>query len=99
MATKGTKHSSIGKVVIVTTSFRGCYFGTLLEHGEDDSTCRLTDARMVIRYGTTEGADQLAATGPTGSSKLGAWAPVVWLCGLTSVVECTPAAAAVWGKP
>ena len=80
--------------VIITTEYRGVYYGTLVEQTE--RTCILEGARMVIRWGTTEGVDQLAATGPTEKSKLGAVAARVWLCGITSVVDCTPEAEKAW---
>jgi len=35
-------------------------------------TMALTDARCAIRWGTTEGVAQLAATGPTKESRIGA---------------------------
>lgn len=82
--------------VIITTEYRGVYYGTLAEHTE--RVCILENARMVIRWGTTEGVDQLAATGPTANSQIGAVATRVWLCGLTSVVDCTEAAIAAWEK-
>ena len=92
MATAKKKQAN--RQVIITTSFRGVYMGTLVEH--DGNTCILENARMVIRWGTTDGVDQLASTGPTDNSKLGSVAKRVWLCGLTSVVDCTDAATAAW---
>lgn len=80
--------------VIITTSFRGVYYGELVEH--TGQTCILENARMAIRWGTTNGVDQLAKTGPTRESKLGDIAPRVWLCGLTSVVDCAPEAVQAW---
>jgi hypothetical protein len=82
--------------VIITTQYRGVYYGELVEHDSAERTCVLENARMVIRWGTTDGVDQLAATGPTASSKLGALAPKVWLCGITSVSDCTPEAQKAW---
>lgn len=84
------------KFVIITTLYRGVYFGELVDH--QGQTCILENARMAIRWGTTNGVDQLANTGPTSSSKLGDVAPRVWLCGLTSVVDCTPEAVKAWSK-
>jgi len=80
--------------VIITTEYRGVYYGTL--ESREGRECVLTDARMAIYWGTTQGVDQLAATGPTSTSKLGARAPKIWLCGLTSLVDCTADAVAAW---
>lgn len=90
------KKKSASRQVIVTTSFRGVYYGTL--SGSDATECVLENARMVIRWGTTDGVDQLAATGPTRDSKLGAVAPRVFIVGVTSIVDCTEAAVAEWAK-
>ncbi len=83
-----------GHLVIITTSFRGVYFGRLLSRSEN--TCLLGDARMCIYWGTTEGVDELAATGPTAKSKIGARVRRVRLFGLTSIADVSPEAAAKW---
>jgi len=82
--------------VIVTTEYRGVYYGRLVE--QDGRECILEAAHMAIYWGTTQGVDQLAATGPTDQSKIGARAPRVWICGLTSVVDCTPEAVTAWTR-
>ena len=82
------------KPVIITTEYRGVYFGYLVE--QNKRTCILEKARMAIRWGTTDGVDQLAATGPTDESKIGALAPRIWLCGITSIVDCTKEAVERW---
>lgn len=56
----------------------------------------LEDARMCIYWGTTDGVDQLAATGPTDKSKIGAQVPLVRLFGLTSIALATADAEAAW---
>ena len=89
------------RYVIVTTEYRGVYFGEFDEEyartAEPGSReCVLKNARMAIYWGTTKGVDQLAATGPTDKSRLGATAPKVWLCGITSIVDCTPEAVERW---
>ena len=84
------------KHVIITTSFRGVYYGRLV--WKRGSECLLADARMAIYWGTQQGVDQLAATGPTPSSKLGAAVPLVRLFGLTSIALATEEAKAAWAK-
>lgn len=56
----------------------------------------LAEARMCIYWGTTQGVDELAATGPTKTSKIGAKVPLVRLFGLTSISRATPDAEAAW---
>lgn len=85
-----------GQKVIVTTSFRGVYYGRLVRLEGD--TCMLADARMCIYWGTTKGVDELASTGPTKNSKIGAQVPLVRLYGLTSIALVTGDAEAVWQK-
>jgi len=84
--------------VIITTEYRGVYHGTLRSHNKSGRECVLDNANMAIYWGTTEGVDQLANTGPTEKSKIAAMAPDVWLCGLTSVVTCTDDANKKWAK-
>lgn len=86
------------RYVLVTTQYRGVYYGRLTAYDEKERQCVLEDARMAIRWGTTNGVDELAVTGPTSSSKIGARAPKVWLPGLTSISDCTEAAVAAWSK-
>lgn len=82
------------KYVIATTSYRGVYYGKLVwKRGQE---CILEDARMVIYWGTTGGVDQLAATGPTATSKLGSRVESVRLFGLTSLSEVSNAAKEKW---
>lgn len=89
---KKTRH------VIVTTQYRGVYFGRLERHDTVERSCILTNARMAIRWRTTQGVDQLAATGPTDATKYGAVAPRIWIPGLTSLVDCTPEAVEAWER-
>lgn len=82
------------KNVIITTSYRGVYYGRLVwKRGQE---CLLADARMVIYWGTSDGVDQLAATGPTDRTKVGAKVPCVRLFGLTSIAQATGDAEAAW---
>jgi hypothetical protein len=85
--------------VLVTTAHRGVFFGYVSDADETthtDRTLDLADARMAIRWGTTGGVLELAATGPTSASKIGATAPLIRLHDVTSVSAVTPAAEAAW---
>jgi hypothetical protein len=96
MATAKKADLFIGKEVIVTTSFRGVYHGVLLSR--DGNECAIGQARMVIRWGTTNGVDELAATGPTSSSKIAAKVESVLLFGLTSVSLVSDEASKSWAN-
>lgn len=82
------------KEVIITTSYRGVYHGFIVwKRGQE---CILEDARMVIRWGTTNGVDQLAATGPTEASKIGSMVGSVRLFGITSIATVSSGASSAW---
>jgi hypothetical protein len=83
--------------VLITTQYRGVYFGTLVEHDQKERTCVLKDARMCLYWDAdTNGVDGLASRGPNSRCKVGSPAPKIWLPGLTSLVDCTPAAVKAW---
>lgn len=81
--------------VIVCTEFRGVFFG----YAEDTSGDRiwLKRAKMAIYWGTTKGVMQLAATGPTSSSKISAEADIE-IRKVTAVFEVTKEAEQAWAK-
>lgn len=79
--------------VVVTTEFRGVFFGYAKDTTGDRFT--LHDCRMAIYWGTSRGVMQLAETGPTSSSKISAKATME-LRKVTSVMEVTPEAEAAW---
>ena len=81
--------------VIVCTSHKGVFFG----HAEDTDgdIIHLKGAKMAIYWGTTRGVMQLAATGPTSSSKISLPADIE-VRGVTAVFEVTAQAATAWEK-
>jgi hypothetical protein len=85
--------------VIVTTSHRGVFVGhaepAALQTPTPDSVV-LHDALMVIRFGTTHGLLQLAATGPTPSTKLSLKSPLLTVSKVTMVATMTPEAETAW---
>jgi hypothetical protein len=83
------------RAVIVTTEYKGVFFGYALETGGD--TIRLKRARMAIYFGTTKGVMELAETGPTANSKISSRADIE-LRKITAVFEMTEAATAAWEK-
>lgn len=81
------------RAVIVCTEFKGVFFG----YADDTSgdTIHLKNARMAIYWGTTRGVMQLAATGPTSTSKISLPADIE-LRKITSVFEVAPEALKAW---
>jgi hypothetical protein len=84
--------------VLITTQYRGVYQGELVSNDPVNRSCVLENANMVIKWGTSDGVDQLANTGPTSNSKIAAMAPKIELYGLTSLVDCSPKAVKAWKK-
>lgn len=86
--------NTTGRPVIVCTARRFVAFG----YAEDTTgtTIALKNARCAIRWGTTGGILELAATGPTKASRIGARAPEIDLREVTAVFEVTEAAAKAW---
>lgn len=81
--------------VLVTTKHRGVFAGFLVEDKSPNSVS-LADARCAIRFGTTQGFMQLAETGPTKNSRIGAKAPHVRLFDITSITQITEEAKSKW---
>lgn len=79
--------------VIVCTEFKGVFFGYAADTSGD--VIHLGQARMAIYWGTTKGVMQLAATGPTATSKISAAADIE-IRKVTSVFEVSPAALKAW---
>ena len=89
------KRAQAKRAVLVTTIYKGVFYGRT-DDGSSATVITLEDARCAIYMGVTGGFLQLAATGPTAASKIGARAPKITLQGVSSVVELTPEAIAAW---
>ena len=83
-----------GKPVIICTEYRGVFFGFAAGDTTGD-TIDLEVCRMAIRWGTTEGVQQLASTGPTNDSMIGAACPAQ-LRKVTAVFSVSEEAVAKW---
>lgn len=84
--------------VLVTTAHRGVFAGLIpADHDRSKKTVVLKDARMAIYWGTDKGVMQLAHTGPTDASKIGAPADIT-LRDVTMVAEITEEAWAAWTR-
>ena len=88
-----TRKQSPNRPVIVCTEFKGVFFGYAADTTGD--IIHLEKARMAIYWGTTRGVMQLAATGPTPSSKISAPADIE-VRKITSVFEVSPEALKAW---
>jgi hypothetical protein len=85
------------KPILVTTKHRGVFAG-LVPDDQDmtDRTLALKEARMAIRWGTTKGVAELAQTGPTANSKIGAPADLPALHDVTAIWDISEAAWEKW---
>ena len=84
-----------GRPVVVTTDYRGVFFG----YAEDTSgdTITLRNARNCIYWSAkTGGFMGLASHGPKNGSRVGAIVQQIELRKVTSVLEAEPAAVAAW---
>jgi hypothetical protein len=79
--------------VLVCTSYRGVFFGWCTDVTTDPLD--LLDARCAIHFGTTKGFMQLANSGPTSKSRIGARNDIT-LSGITAVAPVQPAAVKAW---
>ena len=82
------------RAVVVTTEHRGVFFG--YANDVDGEIVKLRGARNCIYWSQdVKGFMGLAATGPSKNCKVGPAADIS-LRKITSVMECTPEAAAAW---
>lgn len=85
------------KPIIITTQHRGVFFGMVPE--DQDLTARtmqLKQARCAIYWGTTKGIAELAESGPTAKSRIGAPADLDAIHDITAVWSVTEGAAQKW---
>jgi len=87
-----------GTPVLVTTNFRGVFFGRLKDYEaeREKRTLTLHGCRNVIYWSGKRGFLGLAADGPQSGSRIGSIAPTVLLHEITSVSVCTDNATEVF---
>lgn len=94
-AATASEPKGAGKPVLVTTEFRGVFFGYL--DSRDGSTVILTNARNCIYWSAaTGGFGGLATVGPQNGSRIGERIAKVELLKVTSIAEVSAAAVEVW---
>lgn len=86
------------KNILVTTARRGVWFAQVEESTDLTPTTlqNLKNCRMAIYFGTTGGIQELAKTGPTEKSRIGASADLITLHEVTAVFAVTDIAAEKW---
>jgi hypothetical protein len=82
--------------VLITTEFRGVFFGYVKEDSKLPEQITLTDSRNCIYWTECGGFLGLAATGPGNSCRIGAKIPEITLYKVTSVTPVAPEAAKAW---
>lgn len=82
------------RAVLVTTQYRGVFFGFL--ESQDGDKVVLVRARCAIRFATTGGFLELAKIGPNHKSKIGTEAERIELYAVTSIADVSKEAIAKW---
>ena len=96
MASKKKAVDSNDKPVMVTTEFRGVFFG-YMENPVENGSVTLKRAQNCVYWSTdVRGFMGLASNGPTKNCKVGPAVPSITLNKVTAVVEVTPEAAEKW---
>ena len=86
------------QAVLVTTEFRGVFFGYMTDLPKD-STVTLKRAQNCVYWSAdVKGFLGLASTGPTKSCKVGPAVPSITLNKVTAVVEVTEEAEKKWAE-
>ncbi len=86
---------SIERPVLVTTEFRGVFFGYATDTGGD--TIKLKRARNCIYWPAGNGGfGGLASEGPAKGARIGARVDEIELRKITAVAECSAAAVEAW---
>jgi len=85
------------KPVLVTTEFRGVFFGYLDEPNEAPNKLTLKGARNCVYWSSDcKGFLGLASKGPTKGCRIGPVVPELTIYKITSITDVTPEAAEIW---
>lgn len=92
---KTARKATQSRAVLVTTEYRGVFFGYATDTSGD--TITLTNARNCIYWPAANGGfGGLASMGPVAGSRIGARVPKIELRKITSVSECSEVAVSMW---
>ena len=85
------------KAVVVTTEFRGVFFGYVKDDKNFPETMTLTGVRNCIYWeSSVGGVFGLAATGPSSGSRIGQRVDEMTICKITSLTPCDDTAVKAW---
>lgn len=90
------KGESMSKAVLVTTQFRGVFFGYLKDDKKAPDELTLTGVRNCIKWVGTNGFLGLAAKGPNKDCRIGERVSQVTLYKVTSITPVEDAAVKAW---
>ncbi len=86
------------KAVLITTEFRGVFFGFVKNDKKLPAEITLTNAKNCIYWSSGKGFLGLAAFGPTSSCNIGAEIKEITLYKITSVTPVEEKAVDAWKK-
>lgn len=89
------------KPVLVTTQYRGVFFGYVKNEKDDKSpdSIKIFNARNCIYWSSDCGGFMgLAASGPTKGCRIGTMVPEITLYAITSITPVTDKAAKAWNE-
>lgn len=85
------------RAVVVTTGFRGVFFGYVKDDSKAPAEIELEGCRMCVAWSSSvRGVLGLAATGPNNSCRITAPSPDGKLYTITGIFEATPEAVIAW---
>lgn len=85
------------KAVVITTEFRGVFFGYVADDKKLPAEIVIENARMCVYWSSdVKGVIGLAATGPTKGCKITHSVPEVKAYKVTAILNCTPEATEKW---
>jgi hypothetical protein len=90
-----------GRAVVITTEWRGVFFGYVADDSDAPTKIVLTDARMCNYWSRdVKGVLGLAANGPTQGCRIGPKVPSFEAWKITAIINCTDNAVTAWeGAP
>lgn len=84
------------RAVVVTTEFRGVFFGYVENAAELPAKIILRDCRCAVYWQDTRGVLGLASSGPNKNCRIGPKVPQGELWKVTGVFDCSPEAVEAW---